>query len=133
MAALVLSCNIATDNLNIGLSIARCPPFQTVADVTANANSASGNGQGQIVVGDESGGNQYDDRRPDDDLIDAHLHDDAALDDHHVVPPGAPGPAEVLRPDCAGFRGKLATSTSSDHRGGIRRRSPTERVHAAWS
>ena len=55
-AGLVLSSNLATDNLNIGLSLAQCPPFQTVADVTANANSASGNGQGQIVVGDESGG-----------------------------------------------------------------------------
>jgi parallel beta-helix repeat protein len=49
-AGLVLSDNTAADNLNIGLSITNSSPFQSVADVTASGNSASGNRQADIVV-----------------------------------------------------------------------------------
>ena len=47
---LVLSDNTALDNLSVGLSITDSPPFQLVADVMADGNSASGNHQADIVV-----------------------------------------------------------------------------------
>lgn len=54
-AGLVLSGNSATDNLEIGLSISRSPPFGSVADVIAAGNSASGNREAEIVVSGASG------------------------------------------------------------------------------
>jgi len=48
--ALVLSNNTALDNGNVGLSITNTPPFQSVADVMADGNGASGNSQADIVV-----------------------------------------------------------------------------------
>jgi parallel beta-helix repeat protein len=54
-AGLVLSGNSATDNLEIGLSISRSPPFRSVADVIAAGNSASGNRAAEIKVSGASG------------------------------------------------------------------------------
>ena len=54
-AGLVLSGNSATDNLEIGLSISRSPPFRSVADVIAAGNSASGNREAEIEVSGGSG------------------------------------------------------------------------------
>jgi hypothetical protein len=46
----VLSDNTALDNHNVGLSITDSPPFQSVADVMADGNSASGNHQAQELA-----------------------------------------------------------------------------------
>ena len=54
-AGLVLSGNSATDNLEIGLSISRSPPFRSVADAIAAGNSASGNREAEIEVSGGSG------------------------------------------------------------------------------
>jgi parallel beta-helix repeat protein len=55
---LVLSNNTALDNLSVGLSITDSLPFQFVADVMADGNSASGNHQADIVVAGGSCGSR---------------------------------------------------------------------------
>ncbi len=47
---LTLGGNTADDNLNVGLQVDGCAPFDSVADVAGGNNSGSGNPQGDIVV-----------------------------------------------------------------------------------